>query len=196
MKTKSHSKKEIQAKETHRKILTASAKLFARHGYHKTTINDIAQAIQLTSGAIFHHFPSKEALLREVIDWLARGINIYSRHLNRAEKGSLSVVEEMLKIMCDHFKRHPEATICLAALATEFAGSDHPVERQLKEIYEDFVESFSGMLKNHPKVKNPRAAAIAFVGAVQGIAVQGLVRENEQSIYELAEAFSSMLAEW
>lgn len=196
MKTTNQRKKEIQAKETHRKIIRAAARLFARQGYHKTTINDIAQAIQLTSGAIFHHFSSKEALLGEVIDWLARGINIYSHYLRRAEKGSLTTVEGMLDIMCDHFRRQPEATICLAALATEFAGSNHPMEIRLKEVYEDFVEAFSLVLQNHPKVKNPRAAAIAFVGAVQGIAVQGLVRENEEDIDELAKAFSNMLKEW
>lgn len=196
MAQESRNKREAQARATHKKILMAAAELFARQGYHKTTITDIAQAVNLTSGAVFHHFSSKEALLEAVVGWLARGISIYSEHLNRAEEGSSAVAEGVVDIMCEHFRRQPEATICLAALGTEFAGSKHPMEKRLKEVYEDFVEAFSHILQNHPKVTDSRAAAMALIGAVQGIAVQGLLQAPERSIDELAKGFISMLAEW
>ena len=191
-----YNKKEAQARATHKKILMAATELFARQGYHKTTITDIAQGVNLTSGAVFHHFPSKEALLEAVVDWLARGIEIYSQHLNQAEKGSLAVAQGVVDIMCEHFRRQPEATICLAALATEFAGSKHPMEKRLKVVYEDFIEAFSRILQNHPKVTDSRGAATALIGAVQGIAVQGLLQGPERSIDDLAEGFVALLAEW
>ena len=196
MPVKRYNKKEAQGRATHKKILMAATELFARQGYHKTTITDIAQAVNLTSGAVFHHFPSKEALLEAVVDWLARGIDIYSGHLNRADKGSLAVAQGVVDIMCEHFRRQPEATICLAALATEFAGSRHPMEKRLKEVYQDFIEAFSRVLQNHPKVTDSRAAATALIGAVQGIAVQGLLQSPERSIDQLAKGFMGLLAEW
>lgn len=196
MPVKRYNKKEAQGRATHKKILMAATKLFARQGYHKTTITDIAQAVTLTSGAVFHHFPSKEALLEAVVDRLARGIDIYSDHLNRAEKGSLAVAQGVVDIMCEHFRRQPEATICLAALATEFAGSRNPMEKRLKEVYEDFIEAFSRILENHPKVTDSRAAATALIGAVQGIAVQGLLQAPERSIDELAGGFVRLLSDW
>ena len=101
MPLKGHNKKEAQGRETHKKILMAATELFARQGYHKTTITDIAQAVNLTSGAVFHHFPSKEALLVEVVDWLARGIEIYSDHLKGAEKGSLAVLLSVQRHLSD-----------------------------------------------------------------------------------------------
>ena len=45
MMTIAHNKKEAKAEVTRKKILVAASKLFARRGYHKTTITDIAQAI-------------------------------------------------------------------------------------------------------------------------------------------------------
>ncbi|MGO9021359.1 MAG: TetR/AcrR family transcriptional regulator [Syntrophobacteraceae bacterium] len=189
-------KKEAQAIETYNRIIREAVRLFARQGYHKTTITDLAQAIGLTSGAIFHHFPTKEAILDAVVNWLERGIHVYSDVTDDAQHGSLALVEKVVRIMCSHFKRNPEATICLAALATEFAGDGHLMGTRLKQIYEVFVESFAGILKDHPSVTDPRAAAIAFVGSVQGIAVQGLLREGEQTIDDLAEGFLSMMKEW
>jgi len=193
---KGYNKKEAQGRATYKKILMTATELFARQGYHKTTITDIAQGVNLTSGAVFHHFPSKEALLEAVVDWLARGIETYSEYLNQAEKGSLAVAGGVVDIMCDHFRRQPEATICLAALATEFAGSKHPMEKRLKEVYHDFIEAFSRILQNHPKVTDARATATALIGAVQGIAVQGLLQSPERSIDELAKGFMGLLAEW
>ncbi|MHC1742782.1 MAG: TetR/AcrR family transcriptional regulator [Syntrophobacteraceae bacterium] len=189
-------RRSMQAKETRRKILVAAVRLFARQGYHKTTIADLAQAIGLTTGAVFHHFPSKEDLLEAVVEWLARGIKVYSDATDHVEKPSIQVVHEVIHIMCDHFRRNPEATICLAALATEFAGSDHLMENRLKEVYAVFVDSFGRILSACPWITNPRGAAIAFVGSVQGIAIQGLLREGENTIDELAEAFMTMMAPW
>jgi len=191
-----NAKKEAQARQTHKKIVTAAVRLFARKGYHKTTITGLAQDIGLTSGAIFHHFSSKEMLLEAVVDWLARGMKIYSDFAEQVESGSSEAVEKILVIMCDHFKRNPEATICLAALATEFAGSNQPMEIRLKETYEVFVNVFALLLANHPKVRDPRAAAIAFVGSVQGIAIQGLLREGEETIDQLAEGLLGMMMDW
>lgn len=189
-------RRKLQAAETRTRILRETVRLFARQGYHKTTIADLTQAVQLTSGAIFYHFPSKEALLEAVIDWLSRGIKTYSDLAGASPKGSSHLVEEIVEMMCNHFKRNPEATLCLALLATEFAGSNHPMEERIKEVYEVFIEAFSRALHSHPSIAEPRAAAIAFMGSVQGIAVQGLLREQEVSIDQLAEGFLSMLMRW
>ncbi len=190
------SKKEIKARNTRRRIVVAATHLFARQGYHKTTITDICRRAGLTSGALFHHFASKEDLLDAVIGRLERGIHIYGAYLDRVSQGSSRTVEEIVAIMCDHFHRQPEATICLAALATEFAGSGHSVEKRLKLIYSGFVKAFSRVLGNHPRVRDPEAAAIAFLGSVQGVAIQGLLRQQEYGIDRLAAAFLALLTEW
>ncbi len=189
-------RKDAQAEETRIKIVRAAVKLFARQGYHKTTITDLAQAIGLTSGAIFHHFANKEAILNGVVDWVERGMHVYSDITDNAEHGSLAMIEEVLRVMCSHFNRNPEATICLAALATEFAGSGHPMETRLKQIYKIFVDSLASKLMDNKSVTDPEAASIAFIGAVQGIAVQGLLRQGERTVDELAAGFLSLMKSW
>ena len=189
-------KRDDQAEETYVRIVQAGVRLFARQGYHKTTIADLTQAIGLTSGAIFHHFPTKEAILEAVIDSVKRGILEYAHIADREQNGSLAVVEATVRAMCAHFQRRPEATICLAVLATEFAGSNHPVEAKLKGVYDIFVTSFARVLENNESVSDAGAAAIAFFAAAQGIAVQGLLRKGELSIDELADGFMSLLKRW
>jgi AcrR family transcriptional regulator len=52
--------------ETRQKILDAAREMFVDHGYEATTMRAIAEKIQYTPTAIYHHFESKEALLTEL----------------------------------------------------------------------------------------------------------------------------------
>lgn len=49
------------------KVLSAAAHLFREQGYERTTVRDIAARVGIQSGSLFHHFPSKEEILKAVM---------------------------------------------------------------------------------------------------------------------------------
>jgi AcrR family transcriptional regulator len=49
------------------RILRAAAHLFVTRGYGQSTMRDLARAVGILSGSIFHHFESKEAILESVM---------------------------------------------------------------------------------------------------------------------------------
>ncbi len=51
-----------------RSILARAAALYAAHGYMRSSIADLADACQLSRGALYHYFQSKEAILFEILD--------------------------------------------------------------------------------------------------------------------------------
>ena len=52
-------------------LIEAAADLFARRGYHATSLEEIAQTAGFTRGAIYKNFKSKDDLLLAVVDWYA-----------------------------------------------------------------------------------------------------------------------------
>lgn len=56
-------RRKAQARETERNILNAALDLMRERGFDKVSIRDICKAAGITTGAFYHHFPSKEALL-------------------------------------------------------------------------------------------------------------------------------------
>ena len=49
------------------RLLRQAAHLFREKGYERTTVRDLAAAVGIQSGSIFHHFQTKEAILRAVM---------------------------------------------------------------------------------------------------------------------------------
>lgn len=71
-------RRERQKRERERRILRAAEQLFARRGYARTTMADVARRARLAVGTIYNYFPSKPEIVlallrREVGETLAAG---------------------------------------------------------------------------------------------------------------------------
>ncbi|WP_028108561.1 TetR/AcrR family transcriptional regulator [Ferrimonas futtsuensis] len=49
------------------RLLTQAARLFRQKGYQSTTVRDLASAVGILSGSLFHHYQNKEAILKAVM---------------------------------------------------------------------------------------------------------------------------------
>src|SRR5580700_8354109 len=48
-------------------ILAAAAELFGTKGVKATSVRDIADAVGMLSGSLYHHFPSKQSIVEEIL---------------------------------------------------------------------------------------------------------------------------------
>ncbi|GAB3487294.1 TetR/AcrR family transcriptional regulator [Nocardiopsis coralliicola] len=54
--------------DTRAEIRATALGLFAQHGFAGTSLRQIAEQLGITKAALYYHFPSKDALLAEIID--------------------------------------------------------------------------------------------------------------------------------
>ena len=96
-------------------VLRRAVELFNRQGYDATSIGDLARELGLTKSAIYHHVPSKEALLSAALDESLDGL---SAALDAAEAGHgvsaldrlRSAVEGSVLVLAEHL---PAVTLLL-----------------------------------------------------------------------------------
>ena len=55
-----------------KQILETAERLFCEYGYEKTSVQDILDVLKLSKGSFYHHFESKELVLRSICDQRAR----------------------------------------------------------------------------------------------------------------------------
>ncbi len=57
-----------QVAQTRAALLAAARRLFGRDGFAATSVEDVAREARLTTGALYHHFPTKTALFETVFE--------------------------------------------------------------------------------------------------------------------------------
>ena len=60
--------RQARSEATRKKIVNAAVDLFAEVGYQSTGLGDIIERAELTKGALYYHFDSKEALATAIIE--------------------------------------------------------------------------------------------------------------------------------
>jgi len=89
-------------------ILAAALRRFADQGFAATSLTEIADDVGIKRPSLLHHFPSKEALYREVLvaelaDWTSL-VNVAVV----GESGGWEQAERVLVAAFEYFEKHPE----------------------------------------------------------------------------------------
>jgi len=151
---------------TRERILHAALTVFARKGYHRALVDDIVRASGTSKGAVYHHFPNKEALFLALVDdFAARLAHAVAEAISRSH-GALAKVEAALRAGLETFAGNRElARILLLEAVTE--GAIPPLDT--------------------------RVATLAWLGAVNEVVIQWLSRGEPDLLAEAVPALTPML---
>jgi AcrR family transcriptional regulator len=115
------------AAEKRQHIIETAYGLFKRFGFHATGIDRIIAEAEVAKMTMYRHFPSKDGLIVEVLDWRWQR---FERQLDRLSEGA-TTPEQKIATVFDWYERwfdSPEFHGCLFQHAlAEFGDPDHAV---------------------------------------------------------------------
>lgn len=154
-------------------IVQASVEVMAEHGYHGTSVRDIAECAGVTPAALYHHFASKHDILAHIMEC---GIDELLRRTTAAlDSASADPVVQLRAIVAVHVLFHLEdqrgtmlGTSELRALQ-EPVRSRHIAKRQRQQRF--FKQTVAdGVRQNLFHTAHPVEAARAVVVMCTGVA--------------------------
>jgi AcrR family transcriptional regulator len=177
----------MQAKQPPQdRILDAAMRVFRRHGFRRSSIEQAAEEASLTRQALYHHFASKEALFRAVLE------RLYEQSL-AAESAAAKAAEEKGNDLADILVA--EIAARLGALFASLEGSPHIEELfsehlvQARDLYQSYATRFeSEVAATIARVM--RARKLKLQG---GVTVRELARCVEMAIHGTKSAYPSMM---
>lgn len=122
---------------TRERLLRSSAALFAGKGYHGVSIEELGADIGLTGPAIYRHFPTKRALLAEMLITVSRDL-LAGANLVLAEKRSAK--ETLIELISHHTAFALANPDLIRVQEQDFSNLDEAQAKQLRRLQRKYVE--------------------------------------------------------
>lgn len=174
--------KHLRADERRDLTVRTVVDLAAEQNPSEITTAAIAKRMNVTQGALFRHFPNKDAILEAVVDWVADRL---LRRLDEAAagaSGALDALEAMFMAHIEFIVLHPGVPRMLFG-QLQSPGST-PAKRMAKALLKRYSKRLhklmeqgkqSGGLDADLDVDN---ASVLFIGTIQGLVMQSLIAGN------------------
>lgn len=149
-----------------RLILKQAAVLFADRGFHETTIDQIAEALQVSKPTIYYYIESKEDLLYQVARTALADLN---ENLSRDQDAALPAIDRLAHFFTMYGRLIlSEFGVCLALVSDRSLNPQSRRKlRSLKKQFEIVVQKIlvEGRKDGTIRVENPKMFTVAIFGA-------------------------------
>ena len=177
------------------RLVRDAAKVFAEHGYDQTTIQDLAAAIDLAAGGIYHYVGSKESLLALICDELIDPLLEQAEELLSNEAPPDEQLRALVRLWVTHVAEHRDHMLV-------FQQERHVIERgpnwraarasrkRFERLVEDVISQVNhqGMLT----MSDVRLAVGAILGMVNHTA-QWYRPRGRLSPHQIADGYVDVL---
>lgn len=171
-------------------VLAAARRLYARKGYQQTAMVEIARASELAVGTLYQLFPSKESILRGLLE---ETMDVLIGRVRAAVAEETDVRDRLRRVVETHLRFARENADILRLYLSGWIGYDVRTRQRfgdridaryerylavLTTVFREGVEA--GALVPHP----PRQLAVTLAGLIHAIIRRGL---RERGLDLLAE---------
>lgn len=144
--------------ETRRQILRLAARWLQQRGYHGFTFAQIADALEIRSGAVHYHFPTKDDLVAAVFARYRASFAWWTRQPVQAEASALTRIERFLDLEA---RNAGSDGVCpLGVAGVEYASLPAAACSEAEALRDDRVAWLAETL-----AAGRQAGELAFVGA-------------------------------
>jgi len=182
-------KQELRSKVTRENITRSASECFAKIGYHETDVDEICKRANLTKGAFYYHFSSKQDLFLEILD---QWINKVTERIDVARIETHDILKALMGIP-DGFsplflELGNQLPVFLELYIKSF--SDPDLKKIILRSYKKFILFFTSILKRgieNGTVRNvdPKEGAEILFSVTVGMLMHGLLKPKSQKWEEL-----------
>lgn len=178
--------KNLSAEERRNTTIEAVVDLAATTNPEEITTSAIAGHMNLTQGALFRHFPTKDAIWQGVMNWLADRLLARIDQAAGRAASPLAALEAMFLSHVDFVAEHPGVPrMMIGQLQRAEMTPAKLLAQNLMTNYAARLRRLLGEAKQNgtlPADLDEQAAATLFLGMIQGLVVQSLLSGRSEQM--------------
>jgi len=176
-----------RGRDRRRQLLREATRLFSKQGYHPTSVTDIVVALGVGKGVFYWYFPSKDALLVEILRSAHQDLRRRQQAAIGDEPDPIRRIELGIRASMEWFAEHRGSFNLFQFAATEERFA--PVLRRNQEVaIADTVRHVKeGIVEGRIADQDPEVLAHAVVGVTERLA-QAYLLERDEAVLRVADA--------
>ena len=191
--------REEHAQGTRDSILAAARRLFTSKSYDASSVDEIAAAARVTSGALYHHFRGKREIMRAVFEALEAELKERVTGAAHDAKSASEALRRSLRALFDACLEDDIRSIVFEQ-APRVLGWEEWRKIDAEYAIDLMLDLFSGLRKERKLAKcNDHVLALLFLAAVTEAGLQIALNRNDSQLRSecerMLEAFLSGLAD-
>jgi AcrR family transcriptional regulator len=161
---------------TRERILDAALSVFARKGYHRALVDDIVRASATSKGAVYHHFPNKEAVFLALVDDFAARLAAAVAAEVACRQGALAKVEGALTAALTTFADNERLARLILLEAVSLGPTYQTKRAEVTDRFASLIQAYldEAVADGSLAPLDTRVATLVWLGAVNEIVVQWL----------------------
>ncbi len=168
--------------------------LFKRDGFHATGIDRIIAEAEVAKMTMYRHFPSKDGLIVEVLNWRT---DRFKRQLDRLSETAMTPDEKIMAVFDWHERwfDSPDFHGCLFQHAlAEFGERDHAVFEAVMRQKRDLQDRIRDILaQSMPEGRAPHTAMTLFM-LIEGATMLAQMGQGKEAIDNARKVAADLLA--
>jgi AcrR family transcriptional regulator len=173
-------KQETRSRTSKENIIKSASECFAKIGYGQTDVEEICKRANLTKGAFYYHFSSKQDLFLEILD---QWINRVAAKIDFSRMKAENILETIMEIPDSFSPLFEEVGNQLPVFLEIYVKSisDPDLKKTVLKSYKKFIFFFTEILKKGIDSKSirkidPHEGAEILFSMTIGMLMQGLLR--------------------
>lgn len=173
-----------------RELVRQAARAFARRGYDRTTMQELAASMGLATGALYHYFGAKEQLLRAICDQLMEPLLERAGEVVESDEPAEVQLRALVRLWVGHVVEHRDHMLV-------FQQERHQIEsgerwRGVRAARKAFERLVGDVLERARPRGDARLALLALLGMVNHTA-QWYRPRGSLSPQEIADGYVDLL---
>jgi TetR/AcrR family transcriptional regulator, fatty acid metabolism regulator protein len=180
---------------TRDKILQAALEVFAEKGYHRALVDDIVRSSRTSKGAVYHHFPNKEALFLALVDeFSVRLAEAVAAGIAGAH-GGLGKVQAALTAGLETFAHHRDLARILLLESVSLGPAYQSKRLEVHGRFASLIQAHldDAVAEGSIPALDTRVATLAWLGAVNEVVIQWLYSGRPDLMTEAVPALTPLL---
>lgn len=154
-------------------ILSAAIRVFSEKGYYRTTVNDVTDEANISTGTFYFYFKDKRELYNDVVDSLIQYISKEREKLLQGETDILTRLTRRGRAIYDHFEKYKEIIFLVRA---EMGGEDQWAKTKVSGLYRSLSESAAADIQKAIdqgliRPVDTKLVAYSFIGLIEIMAL-------------------------